>query len=103
VDVRVGSPTFGHHVSVVLDDKEKRQLVVPIGFAHGFLVRSEHALVAYKCSAPFAPRDAIDIAWNDPAIGIDWGTDSPTLSDKDAKAPRLDDVRERLPRFKGER
>jgi dTDP-4-dehydrorhamnose 3,5-epimerase len=100
VDVRVGSPTFGRHVAVPLDAGSKRQLFIPTGFAHGFLVRSEAATFAYKCSADYSADDAIDIAWDDPQIGIDWGITEPLLSEKDADAPRLDEVMARLPRWK---
>ncbi len=99
VDVRVGSPTFARHVVVTLDAQTKRQLFIPTGFAHGFVVRSEHATFAYKCSGPYAADHAIEIAHDDPRIGIDWGVDEPLLSAKDAAAPTLDDVMGRLPRY----
>lgn len=93
VDVRVGSPTFGQHVSVTLDDVNRRQIWLPAGFAHGFLVLSERADVLYKCDAPYSPADAINIRWNDPALAIDWGVDQPILSPRDSQAPRLDEIR----------
>lgn len=99
VDVRVGSPSFGRHVSVVLDAGSMRQLFLPAGFAHGFLVQSDSALFAYKCSAEYASEHAIEIAWNDPKIGIDWGIADPILSAKDAGAQLLEDALDRLPRW----
>jgi dTDP-4-dehydrorhamnose 3,5-epimerase len=92
VDVRVGSPTFGRHVSVELDNETPRQLWLPPGFAHGFLVLSERADVFYKCDAPYSPVDEITVRWNDPTLAIDWGVDSPILSARDGVAPRLNDI-----------
>lgn len=99
VDVRVGSPTFGRHVSVVLDAERMNQLFLPAGFAHGFCVKSDTAFFSYKCSDVHAPDHAISIAWNDVDIGIDWGVTDPTVSEKDASAPSLSEVMERLPRW----
>ena len=96
VDVRVGSPTFGRHVAIELGDL--RQLWVPRGFAHGFVVLSKSADFFYRCDEFYSPADEITIRWDDPAIGIDWKIDSPTLSPRDANAPLLKDV-ERLPRY----
>jgi dTDP-4-dehydrorhamnose 3,5-epimerase len=96
VDVRVGSPTFGRHVAVELGNL--RQLWVPRGFAHGFLVLSETADFFYRCDELYSPADELIIRWDDPAIGINWGIDAPTLSPRDANAPLLKDV-ERLPKY----
>jgi dTDP-4-dehydrorhamnose 3,5-epimerase len=93
VDVRVGSPNFGHHVAVELSDENHRQLWVPRGFAHGFVVLSETADFFYKCDNYFSPNDELAVRWNDPAIGIDWGVASPSLSARDAAAPLLADVK----------
>jgi dTDP-4-dehydrorhamnose 3,5-epimerase len=93
VDVRVGSPTFGRHVAVDLNEENRRQLWVPRGFAHGFVVLSESADFFYKCDAFYSPPDEIVVRWDDPALGIGWGIDSPTVSDRDAGAPLLADVR----------
>ena len=98
VDVRVGSPTFGRYVAVELSEDNRRQFWVPRGFAHGFVVLSESADFFYKCDAPYSPRDELIVRWNDPAIGIDWGSDDPKLSERDAAAPLLSEV-ERLPRY----
>ena len=96
VDVRVGSPTFGRHVAVELGDL--RQLWIPRGFAHGFVVLTETADFFYRCDELYSPADEISIRWNDPAIGINWGIDAPKLSPRDANAPLLKDV-DRLPRY----
>ena len=92
VDVRRGSPTFGRHVAVELSEETRRQLWVPRGFAHGFLVLSEFAEFFYKCDEFYSPPDEIAVRWNDPALGIAWGIGSPVLSPRDAAAPLLADV-----------
>ena len=98
VDVRVGSPTFGKHVTVILDDDKFRQVWIPRGFAHGFEVLSETADFFYKCDAPYSPADEIAIRWNDPALKIAWRSAAPSLSGRDAAAPLLENV-DRLPRY----
>jgi dTDP-4-dehydrorhamnose 3,5-epimerase len=92
VDVRVGSPTFGRHVGEVLSAENKRQLWIPAGFAHGFCVTSDSALFHYKCTDLYHPEHEVGIAWNDPAIGIEWPIRDPLLSDKDRQNPNLCDV-----------
>src|SRR6516165_801677 len=89
VDVRMGSPNFGRHVAVELSEENRRQFWVPRGFAHGFVVLSETADFFYKCDDLYSPSDEISIRWDDPAIGIKWGIDDPSLSAKDAAAPLL--------------
>ena len=98
VDVRLGSPTFGRHVAVELDGNSFRQLWIPRGFAHGFAVLSETADFYYRCDELYSPSDEIAIRWDDPAIGIDWPVNAPTLSAKDADAPLLSEI-DRLPRY----
>ncbi|MGJ4927592.1 dTDP-4-dehydrorhamnose 3,5-epimerase [Bradyrhizobium sp. HKCCYLS2038] len=93
VDVRVGSPNFGKHVAVELSEENRRQLWVPRGFAHGFVVLSESADFFYKCDDYYSPKDEMSVRWNDPAIGIDWGVADPKLAPKDADAPLLADAR----------
>ena len=93
VDVRVGSPNFGRHVAVDLNEENHRQLWVPRGFAHGFAVLSDTADFFYKCDDFYSPKDEVSIRWNDPAIGINWGVETPSLSAKDANAPLLNDVK----------
>jgi dTDP-4-dehydrorhamnose 3,5-epimerase len=101
VDVRVGSPTFGKWVSVVLSGENQLQLFVPRGFAHGFAVRSDSADFLYKCSDYFDAADDRGVLWNDPAIGIDWQTESPILSEKDQRYLTLTEIpREQLPQYR---
>ena len=92
VDVRAGSPTFGRWVGYELSAENGRQLWVPPGFAHGFVVASETALFTYKCTDRYAPEHEFSVAWDDPDLGIDWPLEAPSLSAKDAAAPRLRDV-----------
>jgi dTDP-4-dehydrorhamnose 3,5-epimerase len=101
VDARVGSPTFGRHVGATLSADNHHQLYVPAGFLHGFVVLSERAEVEYKCSAPYAPDCEVAVAWDDPELAIPWPVEDPVLSPRDAAAPRLADVRERLMRYEG--
>jgi len=93
VDVRIGSPNFGRHVAVELSEENRRQVWVPRGFAHGFAVLSETADFFYKCDDLYSPKDEISVRWDDPAIGIDWGIENPSLSAKDAAASLLADVK----------
>lgn len=92
VDIRADSETFGQWHGVTLSADNKRQVYVPEGFAHGFLVTGDTALFHYKCTDVYAPDAEGSIRWNDPAIGIDWPMDTPTLSDKDRDAPLLADL-----------
>lgn len=92
VDVRRGSPTFGRHVAVELGDDTFRQLWIPRGFAHGFVVLSESADFFYRCDELYSPADEVAVRWNDPALGIDWRTDAPTLSERDANALLLNEI-----------
>ncbi len=101
VDARIGSPSFGKHFGTVLSSQNHHQLFVPTGFLHGFVVTSERAEVEYKCSELYAPEHEIAVAWNDPEIGIGWPVADPILSPRDADAPSLAEVRDRLPRFEG--
>ena len=92
VDIRKGSPTFGEHVAVELTEENKRQLFVPRGFAHGFVVMSDEAVFAYKVDSYYSPKNDRGIAFDDPAIGIQWQIDLSKLqlSDKDTKQPLLE-------------
>ena len=102
VDIRVGSPTFGRSVSVVLSEANHLQFYVPVGFAHGFCVMSEMALFSYKCTEFYNPKTEGSILWNDPDLGIDWPVDSPSLSEKDLKGSFLKDIpKEQLPLYGG--
>lgn len=100
VDIRKGSPTFGHAVTVHLSSDNKRQLFVPKGFAHGFCVLSEMALFSYKCSDFYNPKTEGGILWSDPDLKIDWPIPRPQLSEKDRSYPRLKAIEEhRLPQY----
>jgi len=99
VDVRRGSPSFGRWVGERLSAENFRQLYVPPGYAHGFCVTAGPAQVEYKCTAAYDPADEIVIAWDDPEIGIDWPAAEPLLSPRDASAPRLAGVLDRLPLY----
>ena len=102
VDVRVGSPCFGHWVGVTLSGNNLQQLYISEGFAHGFCVTSDTALVTYKCTDVYNAKTEISIAWDDPQIGINWPVDLPLLSDKDAAAPRLAEMdQKKLPLYPG--
>ena len=94
VDIRRGSPSFGQWVGITLSAKNKRQIYVPEGFAHGFCVLSEEAHVIYKCTDFYAPDDEYGILWSDSHIGITWPVDAPLLSPKDNKNPRLEEMPE---------
>lgn len=94
VDIRAGSPTFGQHVAVRLSGENKRQLLVPRGFAHGFVVLSATCTFAYKVDNYYSPECDRGIAFNDPAINIDWIVPHSKLqlSAKDTKQPLLADA-----------
>jgi len=92
VDIRVGSPTYGKWESVLLSSENRRQLIIPGGFAHGFLTLSDRAIVLYKVDDVYVQGSAQSILWNDPAIGIDWPTKEALLSEKDTVAPRMEDM-----------
>jgi dTDP-4-dehydrorhamnose 3,5-epimerase len=94
VDIRVGSPTFGQWDSVVLDDREHRSVYISEGLAHGFLALQDNSTVMYLCSAEYDPQREHTIAPTDPALAIDWPSGHElVLSDRDAAAPTLDEVR----------
>jgi dTDP-4-dehydrorhamnose 3,5-epimerase len=97
VDIRRGSPDFKRWVGVSLSADSFRQCWVPPGFAHGFCVTSEIAEVEYKCTDLYDPADEIGFLWNDPDVGVRWPVADPILSEKDARAPRLRDLLDRLP------
>lgn len=89
VDLRRGSPTYGEHVLVPLDDKTRRQLFVPIGFAHGFCVISESAIVQYKCTDYYDANAERGVRWDDPTLAIRWPVRNPILSERDKNLPLL--------------
>ena len=92
VDVRRGSPHFGRWVGYDLTAENGRQLWIPPGFAHGFVVVGDGATVLYKCTHFYAPESEQALCWDDPDVGIAWPVGAPVLSPKDAAAPRLRDV-----------
>ena len=96
VDIRVGSPTYGKHVAVELTAENHRQLFIPRGFAHGFSVLTDEVVFQYKCDNFYAPQSEGAIAWNDPALEIDWRIPeaSVILSEKDKHHPLLKDLPE---------
>lgn len=103
VDIRRGSPHFGHWLGVTLSSTIPRQLYIPPGFAHGFCVTSETALFTYKCTDVYAPEAEGAVRWDDPALGIDWPVAPVQLSDKDRVAPLLADIAPaRLPIYPGD-
>lgn len=92
VDIRKDSPTYGKWQSVKLSGENKHMFFVPKGFAHGFLVLSDTCDFQYKVSNYYSPQDEGGIAWDDPELGIDWGIDSPIVSEKDSKNQLFKDL-----------
>lgn len=95
VDLRIGSPTYGHWEGVVLNDENKKQFYIPEGFAHGFLVLSDEAVFNYKCTRLYWPEYDGGVMWNDPDINIEWPLDrieNILLSEKDKVHPNLKDL-----------
>ena len=91
VDIRKGSPTYRKWVAAELSAENKRQLLIPCGFLHGFLTLTDDVEVLYKADNAYAPQADRSVRWNDPAIGVEWGIAAPILSAKDAAAPFLCD------------
>jgi len=92
VDIRKGSPTYGKWVGEILSEQNHRLLLVPEGFAHGFLVLSDEADVLYKVNEGYSPENERGILWNDPDVGIKWPMENPLVKDVDAKQPLLKDA-----------
>ena len=100
VDIRSGSPTFGQWEGVMLSADNRRQLFIPEGFAHGFCVVSKDALFHYKCSDIYVPEAEGGVAWDDPALGIEWPLAKPLVSEKDRGFPVLSGIEVgRLPKY----
>jgi dTDP-4-dehydrorhamnose 3,5-epimerase len=100
VDIRRGSPNFGQSMAIVLSAGNKRLFWIPEGFAHGFVVLSERVVFHYLCTAAYSREADAGICWNDSRLAIDWPVSAPSLSDKDAKLPFLEDIADqRLPEF----
>lgn len=100
VDIRHSSPSFGQWAGVELSAENHRQLYVPAGFAHGFLVLSSSALFHYHCTTEYSAEYDAAVAWNDPDIAVQWPCEPATISGKDKLAPLLRDVpQDRLPDY----
>ena len=94
VDLRKNSPTFKQWVGVELSAENKKQLLIPRGFGHGFITLTDDVEFLYKADNYYAPEADAGIRWNDPDIGIEWGVENPILSEKDKKNPFLKDCKE---------
>lgn len=94
VDLRKNSPTFKQWVSVELSAENKKQLLIPRGFGHGFVTLTDDVEFLYKADNYYAPEADAGIRWNDPDIGVEWGVENPILSEKDKKNPFLKDSKE---------
>ena len=94
VDLRIGSKTYGKWSGELLSESNHRQVYIPPGFAHGFLVKSENALFYYKCNEFYDPTCESTIRWNDPDLAIDWGIEAPIVSKKDSAALLLKEIPE---------
>ena len=94
LDLRMNSPTFGKHYSIILDDEENKQLFIPRGFAHGFIVLSETAIFSYKCDVFYNKESEMGITYNDPDLNIDWqlSPEEFIISKKDLILPKLKDI-----------
>jgi dTDP-4-dehydrorhamnose 3,5-epimerase len=92
VDLRKDSPTYGTWESFRLSEKNKLQVWIPPGFAHGFLVMSDSADIDYKCTEYYHPEDELCLMWNDPEVAIDWTINDPILTEKDKKGLSLKDL-----------
>ncbi|MFY0518409.1 dTDP-4-dehydrorhamnose 3,5-epimerase [Lysinibacillus sp. UGB7] len=92
VDIRTGSPTYGQWEGFILSEDNKRQLLIPQGFAHGYCTLVKNTEFQYKVDNYYSPEHDRGIAWNDPALNIDWPTSSPILSEKDTVHPNLKDL-----------
>jgi dTDP-4-dehydrorhamnose 3,5-epimerase len=99
VDVRRGSPTFGRWTGASLSAENFLQCYIPPGFAHGFAVTSAAAAIEYKCSDFYDPATELGLAWDDPDVGIKWPVETPILSERDRRHPRLQELMARLPLF----
>ena len=83
VDLRLNSATYGQHFKVELNEKNRLQLWIPEGFAHGFLTLEDNTIFSYKCTSAYSKNHEMNLLWNDPLLNVDWGITSPLLSDKD--------------------
>lgn len=102
VDIRLGSPTFGQYFKENLNDKNKHQLFIPRGFAHGFVVLSDYAILSYKVDNYYSPKYETGLAFDDPSLSIDWSIpkDELKMSEKDLKQPFLNMLNKECLQFK---
>ncbi len=92
VDLRPSRPTYKQWQAVELSEENKRQVVIPRGFGHGFVTLTDHVEFLYRADNPYAPEADAGILWNDPELGIEWGVENPILSEKDKHNPLLRDA-----------
>jgi len=92
VDIRFGSPTFGKYFGIELSDKNKKQLWIPPGFAHGFSVLSDEVVFSYKCTANYDKESERSITYNDSDLGIDWKVNNPIVSEKDLSSKKFSKI-----------
>ena len=92
VDIRKDSPAFGQWEGIILSAQNFKQVYIPVGFAHGFLVLSDRAEFLYKCSEYYAPKEERGVRWNDPDVAVDWPIENPILSEKDKCLPFLREI-----------
>jgi len=85
VDLRKNSKTFGKHFKIELNQDNKKQLFIPIGFAHSFITLTDNTVINYKCSEFYSPKSEVSLLWNDKTLNIDWPTKNPIVSDRDKK------------------
>ena len=96
VDLRKASPTYKQWVGVELSEENKKQLLIPRGFGHGFVTLTDHVEFMYKADNYYAPQADGGIRWNDPDIAVDWGVENPVLSEKDTKNPFFAEIADKL-------
>lgn len=96
VDLRRSSSTFGKYVARELSSENKHQMFIPQGFAHGFSVLSNNALVYYKCSDYYYPEGEYGLYWNDPSLNINWQVTNPVVSEKDQNQPKISEISKEL-------
>ena len=92
IDLRPSSSTYKKWESVILSEENKKQLLIPRGFGHGFLTLTDHVVFLYRADNPYAPEAEGGIIWNDPEIGVQWNINNPILSEKDRQNPLFKDV-----------
>jgi dTDP-4-dehydrorhamnose 3,5-epimerase len=89
LDIRKNSPTYGQHITCLLNTEQSNMFYIPPGFAHGFTALEDNTTFLYKCTGYYVPAAEGGVYWNDPDLGIDWGVTDPLVSEKDKGLPRL--------------